>query len=115
MTKITLKNMSFHAYHGVLEQEKRIGNTFQVTLTYEVDSTLAEKSDDLNDTINYQNIYDTVKEQMDIPSQLIEHIARRIYNSVMKKFPQIKSLNIKLSKLSPPLGRKVERVYVEIN
>ncbi|MDR0811377.1 MAG: dihydroneopterin aldolase [Paludibacter sp.] len=114
MSKITLKNMSFHAYHGVLEQEQRLGNTFLVTLTYETDSAAAEQSDNLADTLDYQQVYDTVKEQMETPSQLIEHIARRIYNSVAQRFPQIKNLNVKLTKLAPPLGRKVESVIIEI-
>jgi len=115
MSKITLKNMSFHAYHGVLEQEQRLGNTFTVTLSYETDSATAEQSDNLDDTLDYQKVYEVVKEQMETPSHLIEHIARRIFDSVMKKFPRIKNLNVKLTKLHPPLGRKVESVRVEIN
>ncbi|MDD3078569.1 MAG: dihydroneopterin aldolase [Paludibacter sp.] len=113
MSVITLENMEFHAYHGCLEHEKTFGNTFTVTLVMEVDTTLASKNDLLSDTVNYQDVYDTVKNEMEKPSELLEHVTRRIADSVFDKFPQIQSLNIRVSKLNPPLGGKVAAVSIE--
>lgn len=106
--------MKFHAYHGCLDFEKRDGNTFLVSLSMELDTSIAERTDNLKDTLNYQEVYDVVKREMEIPSELIEHAARRIYDAVLSEFPQIQSLKIELSKLNPPLGGDVERVKIEL-
>lgn len=112
MAKILLENMEFHAFHGVLEHEKQLGNRFLVTVEMDVDTTEAGRTDDLNDTLNYQLVYDAISEEMRIPSELIEHISQRIINKLKNEFPQIQKLKLKLSKLSPPLGGKVETVSI---
>lgn len=114
MSKITLENMKFHAHHGCLDFEKRDGNTFLVSISMELDTSKAEKSDNLSDTLNYQQVYDVVKREMEIPSELIEHVTRRIKDSVLSEFPQIQLLTVELSKLNPPLGGDVERVKIEM-
>ena len=115
MAKITLENMEFHAYHGCLEFEQELGNTFIVTVSMEIDTTLAGKTDALEHTLNYQLVYDAVKKEMEIPSKLIEHVGQRIADSLFENFTQIQNLTVKLSKLNPPLGGKVERVSIELN
>lgn len=114
MSKISLKNMEFHAYHGCLEHEKQLGNTFYVTATLILDTELAGTTDRLEDTLNYQHVYDIVKAEMAIPSNLIEHIARRIVDALLQNLPQIESITLKLTKLNPPLGAKVASVCIEI-
>lgn len=112
MAKIILENMEFYAYHGVLEHEKSIGNTLSITLELEVNTDKASSSDQLEDTLNYAHIYSTVREQMKIPSNLIEHVAQRIAVEVMSKYEQVLSLKLKLSKHNPPLEGKVEKVSI---
>ncbi len=114
MSKITLKNMEFHAYHGCLEHEKLNGNTFLVTLSLEIDTSAAEQSDRLEDTLNYKLVYDVVKEEMDKPSNLIENVAYRIKKAVLTRFPEIKKLKLKLCKLNPPVGGKTVKVSIEL-
>lgn len=106
--------MEFHAFHGFLEHENQIGNTFLVSLSMEIDTNNAGKTDDLDDTLNYLSVYKIVKKEMQIPSKLIEHISQRILDSVFNSFPEILELEVKLSKLNPPLGGKVERVSIEL-
>ena len=106
--------MKFHAYHGCLDFEKRDGNTFLVNLILELNTEKAVISDKLEDTLNYQEVYDVVKHEMEIPSNLIEHAARRIFDALIENFPQILHLNLRLSKLNPPLGGDVKSVSVEI-
>lgn len=114
MSKITLENMSFHSYHGCLEHEKTLGNTFIVTVQMEIDTVKAAQSDELTDTLNYQLVYDVIKTEMDKPSKLIEHAVQRIADKIQSTFNQISHLKIKLSKLNPPLGGKVDAVSIEI-
>lgn len=106
--------MEFHAFHGCLEHEQQLGNTFVVSLSIELDTHLAGQTDKLEHTLNYQLVYDIVKEQMEVPSKLIEHVAQRILDVAFKEFPQIQELEVKLSKLNPPLGGKVECVTIEL-
>jgi dihydroneopterin aldolase len=114
MSKIILENMEFHAFHGVLEHEKTFGNTFLVTVVIEINTEKAAFTDHLEDTVNYQLIYQTIKKQMDVPSNLIEHVTQRILDKLMNKFPRILHLDIKLSKMNPPLGGKVEKVSISM-
>lgn len=106
--------MEFHAFHGCMEFEQQLGNTFIVSLSMELNTEKAGKTDNLEDTLNYQLVYDVVKVQMEIPSKLIEHVGQRILDSVFNLFPEIQELEVKLSKLNPPLGGKVERVTIEL-
>ena len=115
MSRITLENMEFHAFHGCLEHEQQLGNTFIISLSMELDTTVAGQTDRLEHTLNYQLVYDAVKEQMDIPSKLIEHVGRRIVDEIFTQFPQIQALEVKLSKMNPPLGGKVDRVTIELS
>ena len=115
MTRITLENMEFHAYHGCLEHEQQLGNTFIVTLSMELDTSLAGATDELVHTLNYQLVYDVVKAQMKIPSKLIEHVGQRIVDTLFSAFPQIQVLAVKLSKMNPPLGGKVDSVTIELS
>ncbi len=115
MSIITLQNMKFHAYHGCLDFEKRDGNTFLVSVEMKLDTYLAGITDNLEDTLNYQEVYDVVKREMEIPSNLIEHVARRILDALVKSFPQIETLKLKLTKLNPPLGGDVEGVSIELS
>ena len=111
-TKITLQAMKFYAYHGVLEQERRVGNTFVVDLTLTAPLEKAVQSDQLEDTINYAEVYELTKQEMNIPSQLLEHVAGRICRALRHHFPQIEQIEIRVSKLNPPFGGDVRSASV---
>lgn len=112
LATITLQNMEFHAYHGCLEHEKQLGNTFIVSVSMELDTAEAGKSDELQHTLNYQLVYDVVKREMAVPSKLIEHICQRILDAIFDSFQQIQALEVKLLKQQPPLGGKVSNVSI---
>lgn len=114
MQYIELKEMTFHAYHGVIEQEKKVGNTFTIDLKMEFDFQAAQLSDDLNDTINYASVYEIVKQEMKIPSRLIEHAAGRIIRRLQNEFPLIEKIEIRLAKKNPPFGGDIKEAAVVI-
>jgi 7,8-dihydroneopterin aldolase/epimerase/oxygenase len=114
MALILLENMEFFAYHGCFAEEQIIGNRFIVNLTIETDTSAAETSDNLHDTVNYQAVYSIVKKEMAIKSKLLEHVASRISKEVKRAFPHINGLIVKISKTNPPLGGKLENVSVQI-
>lgn len=106
--------MEFYAYHGCFEEERKIGTWFNVDLSLEVDTSKAEKSDNLEDTVNYQSVYQVVKEQMMMPSHLLENVARRILDAIGRQFPAVSYAWVKVKKMNPPLGGVMESVSVEI-
>ncbi|MDR3266659.1 MAG: dihydroneopterin aldolase [Tannerella sp.] len=110
---ITLESMKFHAYQGVMEQERIIGGTYLVDVSYIID-TKAVETDDIADTINYAEVFDIVKQEISKPSKLIEHLAGRILKSVENNFTEMLSITVKVSKLYPPINGEAERATVLI-
>ncbi len=101
--RIELEGMEFKAYHGCLEQEKVRGNVFTVDFRGELDLSAAAKSDNLNDTLNYGEVYDIVAEEMSIPSELLENVAGRIVEAIAAQFPQLLAFSVRVSKKRPPV------------
>ena len=114
MSKITIENMEFYAYHGHFEEEQKIGTWFSLDLTMDVDTSKAELSDELEDTVDYSAVYQVVKEQMMIPSKLLEHVGRRILDAVKERFPDVADAQLKIRKMNPPLGGKMLFVSLEL-
>ena len=115
MAQISLEGMEFFAYHGCFSEEQIIGTRFVVDLWLETDTAEAEITDKLSKTVNYQEVYLLIKEQMMIQSKLLEHVGRRIIDALHEKFREIKAVKIKVSKMNPPLGGKVGNVSVTIS
>ncbi len=114
--KMLLKNLRFNAYHGVLPQERIVGAFYRVDLEVWFDYSQAMRTDDLADTIDYTGIYEVVKEQMGIPSKLLEHVANRIVVSLLEKYGQIERVDIRLLKERPPIeGIECDGCGVEIS
>lgn len=106
--------MEFRAYHGCYDLEKMVGNNFTVDIAFDVEVGEAVAGDDVAKTVNYVEVYGIVREQMSVPSNIIEHVASRIIGAVKHRFPQVKSVEVTVAKLAPPLGGKAERVSVTL-
>ena len=115
MSTISIEGMEFFAYHGCFKEEQVIGTKFSIDLFLKVDTAKAEQSDYLEDTVNYQAVYQLVKKEMDSKSNLLEHVGRRILDRISISFPQIESAKIKIRKLNPPLGGKMDFVSLELD
>ena len=113
MGKILLEEMEFFAYHGCYKEEQIIGTRFSVDLIVETDTLKAEENDHLHDTVSYVHLYQIVKKEMEIKSHLLEHVARRIMNSIQNQFPMITSIVLTIYKINPPVGGKMEQVGYE--
>lgn len=114
-TIIKLKNMRFFAYHGVLPQEKTAGNHFIVNMKFAADVSKSFETDSVDDTVNYAAVYDLVKAEMAIPSNLLEHVVGRIFKKTKATFPQISALEVRVSKLNPPVSGEVEASEVIVS
>ena len=107
MSRVELTDMEFFAHHGCFKEEQIIGNKFIVNFWAECDCRKAAESDDINDALNYQEIYDIIKAEMAVTSHLLENVAGRILKSFKAKFPYVVNAQVQIDKLNPPLGGKV--------
>ncbi len=115
MNKILVEGIKIYAYHGCLIEEGKIGCNYIVDVTMETDFSEAAKTDDLKKTIDYVVVYDIVKQQMAIRSKLIEQVGQRIIDELKKQFASLKKVEVKVSKLNPPMNGNVERVSIIIS
>ena len=113
-SKIYLRNVRFHAFHGVLQQEGIVGNDYLVNLVLDYDFSSALKTDDLQGTLNYAEVYQKVREEMAMPSKLLEHVAGRIAHRLFSDFPEIQKLQLSITKVNPPMGADSDGAGVEV-
>lgn len=114
MGKIYVEGAKIYAYHGCFKEETLIGTNFIVDIELDVDLSAASKSDNLEDTVNYQTVFQLVNEEMQTPSKLLEHVADRCITKLFSTFPTIEMINIKIAKLNPPLGGHIDAVSVRL-
>lgn len=101
--KIFLNDIRLHAYHGVMEQERTVGNDFLISVELEADVERAGETDCLEDTISYADVAQVVRQEMAVASQLVEHVATRIARRLLHDFVKARSVRIRITKLSPPI------------
>lgn len=111
---IRLNNMQFRGHHGCLESERRDGNWFRVDFAYDYDMRKAIKSDDLQHAIDYSAIYELIKADMEEPAHLLEHLAGRMLDLIIDRFPRIEWAELTVTKFNPPLDGKVESTSVTV-
>lgn len=112
---IILQDVRFHAFHGVMPQERTVGADFTLNLRIGYDFSRAMETDDVDDTISYAAVYELVSREMAKPSKLLEHVAGRIANSLMKEYHEIQTLELRIMKDNPPMGADLGGAGVEIH
>ena len=113
MGKIYLKNIRLYAYHGCMDEEKKIGSDYLVNMKVRADLKTSTKTDNLKDTVDYVSLYNIVKEEMGRRARLLEHVAERIVKRVLKDHPTVINVSVKVAKRNPPIGGNVEEVAVK--
>lgn len=113
-SKIYLRNVRFHAFHGVLPQEGIVGNDYLVNLVLDYDFSSAMQTDELQGTLNYAEVYQKVRKEMVVPSKLLEHVAGRIAHRLFSDFPEIQKLQLSITKVNPPMGADSDGAGVEV-
>ena len=112
MSVIQIENMEFYAYHGHFREEQIVGNRFLVDLWIETDMSKPAETDNLDDAVNYQVAYRLIRKEMEKKSNLLEHIAKRILDALFEGLEGIEKVRVKISKMNPPVGGKIDSVSV---
>ena len=101
---VSLEGVEFYGFHGVYEEERRIGNRFTIDIHIETDLSGAGASDDLADTVDYERVYRLMEKVMSNPSNLLENIAQNLIREIKAAYPSVREVTAKVSKLTPPIG-----------
>ena len=110
MSKIYVNNAWFYSFHGCLHEESVIGAEYLVNVVVEINTDVAEKNDDLKNTVDYVDIYNAIKKEMGKPSKLLETVMERIIVSIKGISDDISVVDVSIKKLSPPVGGNVDSV-----
>ncbi len=103
MVYIHLEKLLFHSFHGIHDEEKILGNQFEVNckIGFQERETIITHIDD---TIDYSILYDLIKNEMNIPTLLIETVAMRIGHGACNIFSGVKNIEVIIKKMSPPMA-----------
>lgn len=112
---IFLKDLRFHAFHGVMPQERKVGGDFLVSLRMGYDISKAMRTDEVSDTLNYAEVYALVRKEMEQPSALLERVAGRIAEALFASDSKILSIDLWLTKVNPPMGADCQGAGVELH
>jgi 7,8-dihydroneopterin aldolase/epimerase/oxygenase len=113
MVTIHLHELIFFAQHGIYKEEKEKGNRFEVKLDV-LFKNRGNKFGSIEQTINYEDLFSIVQEEMLIATPLLEKVCQAIINSIKKKHPSVKEISITIYKLNPPIKGFKGRVGVTI-
>ncbi|MEO6168489.1 MAG: dihydroneopterin aldolase [Chitinophagales bacterium] len=113
MAVISIEGMIFRAHIGYYDAEKLLGNEIEVSVKLEVATQKAESTDKLEETIDYEDVYDLVREAVAEPMNLLETAVKKITNKIAGEYPSIKRLQVRIAKLNPPMKGRVKKVWVE--
>ncbi|MCA1066552.1 dihydroneopterin aldolase [Rossellomorea sp. AcN35-11] len=116
MDKILLNEMEFYGYHGVFQEENKLGQRFRVSVELHLDLRRSGQSDKLEDSVNYAEIYSITKSVVEgEPKNLVESVAEDISSGILNTFEIVESCKITLIKPDPPIPGHYQSVAVEIN
>ena len=114
MGLITVEGIRVFAYHGHLPEEAMLGGHFIVNVWVTADTSEVEKTDDLNDTLDYVKIIEVVKEQMAIRADMIEVPAKRIVDVILSLNNKVQKVKVELEKSQPPIAAEFDKISVTI-
>ncbi len=101
--KIILSGMVFYGYHGVTDEERRLGQRFTVDMEVETDTRGAGTKDDITQALNYAAMYATVRDVVEgEPCMLLEAVAEQAAGGILREFP-VRAVRLRVGKPAPPI------------
>lgn len=112
---IRIKNATFYAYHGTLQEEQNIGGKFEADVDIYTDFSEAAAKDDLKLTINYDEVYKYINKVVhEKKYYLIESIATIIADELLKRYKNISKIAVRVRKHNVPVGGVLDCVEAEV-
>ena len=88
MDKVFIKDLEVETVIGIYDWEREVRQLISISLVMDFDLTKAAKSDKIEDSLNYKKISKRIiKLAETFKSQLIENLAQKIADTILKEFP----------------------------
>ena len=112
---IFVNGLALHAYHGVMQHEAKVGQTFRLDLALDIDLAAASRSDKLKDTVSYDAVVKTASEAFCARRyRLVEAAAGAVADAVLERCPLVRSLRVTVHKPHAPIAATFDDVGVTI-
>ena len=116
LDKIIMKDMAFFGYHGVLKEERALGQKFIVTIELSLSLKEAGKTDDISKTVSYAEVYDLVKKIVEnVKFMLMEALSENISAMILKDFQMVSEVSVEIKKPEAPVPGIFNYMAVKIN
>ena len=115
MARLALEGMEFYAFHGYYKEEQLSGGKYTVDVYIKLPSKKSGSSDQLTDTVNYEDVYRIAKEVMDKPVNLIEHLAHTILHRIKDELEVKTRVKVRVRKHNPPIKGVVDQAFIEFS
>jgi dihydroneopterin aldolase len=114
MVTIKLDNVRLHGYHGIHEEERKVMNTFEVSLdvSYLDDDASFER---IEETISYADLYEILQQKIAVPVSLLEKICLDVIREIKDRYPNVRSVKISIYKLQAPIEHFQGKVGVTMS
>ncbi len=110
-----MNQLAFYGYHGVFQEEQKLGQRFIVDLVLQLDLKEAGTSDELNATINYGEVYNRVRNIVEGESlKLLESVAEKVAIELLANYERLQECKVKVIKPDPPIPGHYQSVAIEI-
>jgi 7,8-dihydroneopterin aldolase/epimerase/oxygenase len=112
---VFVTGLALHAYHGVMQHEGKVGQTFKLDLVLDIDLTGASRSDKLADTVGYDQVVDVASSAFCVRRyRLVEAAAGAVAEAVLDRFPTVMSVRVTVHKPHAPIAATFADVGVTI-
>lgn len=110
-----MKNMKFYGYHGVLPEEQAAGQNFIIDTELFVDLSKASATDDLEDTVNYGEVYSVIADiTKNCKFRLIEKLADSIAREILSRYKKVAEITVTVKKPQAPIDGEFDWMGVKI-
>ncbi|MFM8608543.1 MAG: dihydroneopterin aldolase [Hyphomicrobiales bacterium] len=114
--RINVTKLALFAYHGVNDEEQRIGQRFYIDMSLIVAPVSATRSDRLEDTISYEDVIHCAEDAfLEKKYRTIERAANAVGSAIMEQFPTIQNLSVTVHKPSAPVAAIFDDVAVTVD
>lgn len=114
MIFIELQNIRLHAFHGIFEGEQKTGGPYELNIKVSYDEGKSDFSD-LQETINYSEIFNIVKQRMKVPTPLLEKVADGIIRRIKHQYPRTKEVLLSIYKLEAPIEQVEGKIGITMH
>ena len=112
---VFVTGLTLHAYHGVMQHEAKVGQTFKLDLALDVDLAEASRTDKLAHTVGYDQVVDVASRAFcGRRYRLIEAAAGAVADAILDGFAQVVAVRVTLHKPHAPIAATFSDVGVTL-